>query len=65
MAVFVDKQKKNRTLEIIAKGKGVIPYEIVVDMESFFIKSDKEFWEKTEFFSELKLIAVIDENYEN
>ena len=65
MAVFVDKQKKNKTLEIIAKGKGVIPYEIVVDMESFFIKSDKEFWEKTEFFSELKLIAVIDENYEN
>ena len=65
MAVFVDKQKKNKTLEIIAKGKGVIPYEIVVDMESFFIKSDKEFWEKTEFFSELKPIAVIDENYEN
>ena len=34
-------------------------------MESFFIKPDKEFWEKTEFFSELKLSAVSDENYEN
>ena len=34
-------------------------------MESFFIKPDKEFWEKTEFFSGLKLSAVSDENYEN
>ena len=37
----------------------------MVDMESFFIKSDKDFWEKTEFFSELKLSAVDDEDYEN
>ena len=34
-------------------------------MESFFIKPDKDFWEKTEFFSELKLSAVNDEDYEN
>ena len=52
-------------MEIIAQGKGVIQYEIIVDMESFFIKLDKEFWEKTEFFSELKLSVVSDENYEN
>ena len=37
----------------------------MVDMESFFIKSDKDFWEKKEFFSELKLSAVDDEDYEN
>ena len=52
-------------MEIIAEGKEIIPYEIIVDMESFFINPDKEFWEKTEFFSELKLSAVSDENYEN
>ena len=52
-------------MEIIAEGKGAIPYEIIVDVESFFIKPDKEYWEKTEFFSELKLSAVSDENYEN
>ena len=57
--------KKNKILEIIAEGKGVIPYEIIVDMESFFIKPDNEFWEKREFFSELKLSAVNDESYEN
>ena len=43
----------------------VIPYEINVDMESFFIKPDKELWEKNEFFSELKLSAVSNINYEN
>ena len=52
-------------MEIIAEGKGARPHEIIVDMESFFIKPDKEFWEKTEIFSELKLTAVNDENYEN
>ena len=30
-------------------------------MESFFIKSENEFWEKTEFFRELKQSAVNDD----
>ena len=34
-------------------------------MESFFIKPENEFWEKTEFFNELKQSAVNDEDYEN
>ena len=46
--------KKNKILEIIAVGKGVKPYEFIVDVESFFIKPDKEFWEKNKFFSKLK-----------
>ena len=47
-------------MEIILEGKGIIPYEIVVDMESFFIKPSNEFWAKSEFFSELKQSAVHD-----
>ena len=62
--LFLPIHKKNKILEIIAEGKGVIPYEIIVDMESFFIKPDKDFWEKREFFSGLKLSAVDDESYE-
>ena len=34
-------------------------------MNSFFLKPDKEFWEKTEFFSGLKLSAVDKESYKN
>ena len=59
-------KKKDKILEIISEGKGIIPYEIIVDMESFFIKPDSEFWgEKTEFFNELKQSAVNNEDYEN
>ena len=65
VCLFLPIHKKNKILEIIAKGKRVIPYEIIVDIESFFIKPDKDFWEKSEFFSELKLSTVDDESYEN
>ena len=61
---YLPVNKKNKILEIIDESKGVIPYEIIVDKESFFIKPDKEFWEKSELFSELKLSAVDDESYE-
>ena len=57
--------KKEKILTIIAEGKGIIPYEIIVDMESFFIKPGRVFWEKSKSFSELKQKAVDDERYEN
>ena len=57
--------KKNKILEIISEGKGIIPYEIIVGMKSFFIKLDHEFWGKSEFFSELKQSVVNDEDYES
>ena len=34
-------------------------------MESFFLMPEKNFWEKTDFFSDLKQSAVSDENYEH
>ena len=34
-------------------------------MKSFFIKINHEFWEKSEFLSELKESVVNDEDYEN
>ena len=40
---YLSVNKKNKILEIIAEGKGVTPYGIIVDMDSFFIKPDKEF----------------------
>ena len=43
---FLSLKKKDKILEIISVGKGIIPYEIIVDMESFFIKPENEFWER-------------------
>ena len=57
-------KKRDKILEIISEGKGIIPYEIIVDMESFLVKPDSEFWDKT-VFSELKQSAVNDEDYGN
>ena len=34
-------------------------------MQSFFITPEKDFWEKTEFYSDLKQSAVKDDDYEN
>ena len=57
--------KKERILDIISGGKGVIPYELIIDMESFFIKPENDFWEKAEFFSESKESVVTDDDYDN
>ena len=62
---YLSFKKKEKILVIFAEGKGVIPYELVVDMQSFFIKPENNFWEKTKVFSELKQSAVNDEDYEN
>ena len=34
---------KNNILNIIAEGKGIIRYKIIIDMNSFFLKPVKEF----------------------
>ena len=62
---YLSFKKKEKIFDIIVEGKGVIPYKLIVDMKSFFIKPENDFWEKTGFFSELKQSAVNDEDYEN
>ena len=49
----------------MSEGKGVIPYEMIIYMQSFLITPEKDFWEKTEFYSELKQSAVNDDDYQN
>ena len=51
---YLSFKTKEKNLDIIAEGKGVIPYDLIVNMQSFFIKSENDLWEKTEFFRELK-----------
>ena len=49
----LDQSNKNKILEIISKGKGAIPYEKMVDINSLDIVPENEFFEYTEFFSKL------------
>ena len=61
---YLNSQKKEKILEIVSEGKDVIPYEMVIDTQSFFITPEKDFWEKTKFYSDLKQSAVNDGDYE-
>ena len=51
---YLNSQKKEKISEIVSEAKGVIPYEMIIDMQSFFITPKKDFREKTEFCSDLK-----------
>ena len=63
--VFLNSEKNKKILEIVSEGKYIIPYELIIGMDSLFLMPEKDFWEKTEFFSELKQSAVNDDDYEN
>ena len=62
---FLPQTKQEKNLKITCEGKGVIPYEVVTGLNSFFLKPENDFWSKTEFYSELKQKAVRDEEYED
>ena len=60
---FLSDAKKTRILNIIS-GKGIIPYEKIVNMNSLFCTPKNGiFFEKTEFCSKLKQKVVSDQDY--
>ena len=56
---------KERILDIISKGKGALPYEKIVGINSLEIKPEKEFFEYTEFFSKSNGHNIPTEIYED
>ena len=60
-----DQNNKNKILEIISKGKGAIPYEKIVDINSLDIVPEKEFFDYTEFYSKLNGCNIPVEIYED
>ena len=59
------KCEKHKILDLIAAGKGVMPYEKIKNINSLQITPDKEFFDHTEFFSTLKQQNVTAAEYEN
>ena len=65
MEVFRSKTKRV-TLRHHYRRKRIIPYEKILDQNSFFITPENDvFFEKTEFYSDLKQRAVSDSDYES
>ena len=60
-------EQKNKVIEIIVSGKGVIPYEKIETIESLsFAKPENGiFFSKDEFFSSIKNKEIDEESYEN
>ena len=54
--LFLILKKRKKILEILSEGIVIITYELIIGMESFFLAPEKDFWEKTELFSELKIM---------
>ena len=52
---FLGESQKCKILDITAEGNGIIPYEKIVDMNSMFLVPENDvFFEKTEYYSDLK-----------
>ena len=63
---YLGNSQKNKVLGTIAEGKGIIPYEKIVDMNSIFLTLENDvFFEKSEFYSDYKRKAVSDSDYES
>ena len=63
--VFLGIVRKRRILDIIADGKVIVPYEKIVEMNLLSLTLENgDFFEKTEFYSDLKKKAVSDVEYE-
>ena len=61
----VEKSDKEKILNIIEFGKGVMPYEKIRNTESLDSVPQNEFFDHTEFYSSLKQATVSKEEYEN
>ena len=57
--------EKEKLLDIIASGKGIMPYEKVMNMSSLLETPENDFYKHTEFFSALKQQNVTKTEYEN
>ena len=62
----MDFLQKNKVIDIVVSGKGIIPYEKIETIESLSRKpEDGVFFSKDEFYSTLKAEQVDDISYEN
>ena len=61
----LEEEDQNKVLDLVAEGKGVMPYEQVVDINSHLKSLDQKIFTYTEFYSSLKQSNVSISEYEN
>ena len=61
----LNQETKNKIVQIISKGKGAIPYEKIVDINSLNLIPENDFFDYTEFFSSLNNKNIEYDVYQN
>ena len=56
---------KEKILDIVSQGKGALPYEKIININSLKITPQNEFFDHTEFYSKLNGSNVSLEIYDN
>ena len=63
IGVFLGLEQKRKILDIIADGKEIIPYKKIINMNSLSLTPENSnFFEKTEFYSNLKKKQLVTTN---
>ena len=62
---FLSEEDENWIFEYLASGKGMIPYQMITDFNSFEIMPKDEFFDYDDFYSCLKEKNITKEEYKN
>ena len=61
----IGESDKEKILDIMAEGKGALPYEKIIDVNSLQLEPENVFFDHTEFFSSLNQCNISCKIYEN
>ena len=63
--VNLSEEDQDWVLNYLSWGKGTIPYQLIIDFDSFNILPGKDFFEEYLFYSNMKDSNISAEDYEN
>ena len=63
--MFCNDEQENWVLDYLTSGKGVIPYQMITDLDSLKKVPTGDFFEKQDFYSSLKEKDISDQYYED
>ena len=63
--MFLTDEDEAWVLDYLSSGKGMVPYQMITDFDSLKKVPKEDFFQKNDFYSELKEKDISDEEYQN
>ena len=63
--MFLTDEDEAWVLDYLSSGKGMVPYQMITDFDSLKKVPKEDFFQKKDFYSELKEKDISDEEYQN